>query len=302
MSAVLQDVGAGPRWFQWQEGMEIEPGAWLDVPNALYHAGPGISKSGLDLIHESPATYRVMKDNPKPGTAAMQFGSAFHAAVLEPHIFERDYIPDPFNGSRAKAAIEARAALEAEGKILVGHNPNPETIWDRGEWDTIRFMRDAVLAHPEASIFLEPDDGLSEVSWFWVDPDVRRLCKCRHDRWNESHRLICDLKTTVDASLTGFQRAVHDFRYDVAAAWYQDGTRRCGQMIQGMIFIACEKKPPYHVATYEIDPEWVRQGRIKYQNDLRLYDQCMREQDWPGLPNITRVLPLPGYAKFNPIP
>ena len=66
--------------------------------------------------------------------------------------------------------------------------------------------------------------------------------------------------------------------------------------------IACEKKPPYHVATYEIDPEWVRQGRIKYQNDLRLYDQCMREQDWPGLPNITRVLPLPGYAKFNPIP
>lgn len=298
MNAVLQEPSP---WNVWAEGMELAPGFWLDVPNGLYHAGPGISKSGLDDIDTSPRYYRTRRDNPQPPTPALLMGTALHTAILEPERFEREFRPDPAPGSYSKDAKAARQALEDEGFTVVRHNPNPETIWERGDWDTIHFVRDAVLAHPEASIFLQADDGIAELSCYWVDPSVHRLCKCRPDFYNRSHRLIVDLKSVADATLSGFQRSTHEYRYDVQAAWYQDGMRLAGELVEAMVFIAAEKKPPYHVGCYEIDAEWMRQGRVKYQGNLRTYHECMKSGEWPSIPDHTRVLPMPAYARYNPI-
>jgi hypothetical protein len=129
----------------------------------------------------------------------------------------------------------------------------------------------------------------------------KRLAKCRPDFWNISHSLICDLKSTNDATLSGFQRSVHDYRYDVQQAWYQDLSTMAGLFNTGMVFIAAEKQPPYHVGVYDLDKNWVREGRLKYQRDLRIYSECMDSGAWPSIPDFTRVLPQPGYARFNPI-
>lgn len=317
MSAVLQESPTGAQWFQWLEGVEICPGIWRDVPNEVYHRGPGISKSGLDLIDTSGALYWTMKQNPREATDAMFLGTVLHALVLEPDTFEQRYIAAPANAPRKpsdreryakKPSPETLARVEwwdnfereAEGRLVVP-NDDGDTVWKRDVWSTVHYMRDAIMAHPEAAIFLDPSDIVAELSHYWIDPDTKRLCKCRHDAWNGPNRMIVDLKSARDATLSGFQRAVHDMRYDVAAGWYQDGTRRCGQIVESMIFVACEKQPPYHVAAYELDPEWVRQGRIKYQRNLMDYDRMLREQEWPGLPDVTRILPMPRYAMFNPV-
>jgi PDDEXK-like domain of unknown function (DUF3799) len=299
VSAVLQPTP--PAYYDWQEGVELAPGLWRGVPNSLYHGGYGISKSGLDLIAESPLVYKTVKENPRQDTAATLLGTAIHAAVLEPEMFAATYVPDPFPGSRSKEAIAARTALEDAGKVVLKHEPNPETIWDRGDWDAVHFMRDAILRHPEASIFLTHDDGIAELSCYWVDPVTHRLCKCRPDFFNAANNLIIDLKSARDATLSGFARSVHDYRYDVQSAFYTDGMRMAGERVEAMIFIACEKVPPYQVATYEISKEWHRQGRAKYQSNLRTYSDCLRNEEWPGLDDTTRVLEMPGYAKYNPI-
>jgi hypothetical protein len=306
-----------PPYLVWNEGSEISPGLWCDIPNAVYHHGLGISKSGLDDIATAPAYFKVRRENPSPPTAAMLLGTVLHALVLEPETFDQRYVAQPADAPRRpndrerfakKPSPETVARCmwwgdfeqQNSGKVIVPNEDGP-TIWDRDVWSTVHFMRDAIMRNGDAAIFLEPGSGIAELSAYWVDPTTNRLCRCRPDFWNQHHNLIIDLKSARAATMTGFQRSVHDYRYDVQGAFYTDGMRMAGEMVHGMVFIACEKEPPYLNATYDVDKEWIREGRISYQRDLYVYSQCMESGDWPGLPDHTRVLPQPGYARFKPV-
>lgn len=72
----------------------MKPGVYAGIPNADYHGGPGISKSGLDLIHRSPMHYHAVvtaaNDNHE-STVAQALGTAAHALILEPAEFVKDY-------------------------------------------------------------------------------------------------------------------------------------------------------------------------------------------------------------------
>ena len=69
------------------------PGVYAGLTNEAYHGGPGISKSGLDLINKTPATFRYVTDHPteREETSAMRIGTAVHAAILEPEVFATEY-------------------------------------------------------------------------------------------------------------------------------------------------------------------------------------------------------------------
>lgn len=71
----------------------IQPGVYGNISNADYHGGPGISKSGLDLIRRSPMHYRFATSaaNDNEPTAAQFIGTAFHTLLLEPDVFSREY-------------------------------------------------------------------------------------------------------------------------------------------------------------------------------------------------------------------
>lgn len=74
----------------------MNPGIYDSLTNAEYHAGPGESKSLLDLVRRSPAHYRARKleanDNePHQPTPAQMIGTAFHALLLEPQEFVKEY-------------------------------------------------------------------------------------------------------------------------------------------------------------------------------------------------------------------
>ena len=131
-----------------------EIGLHEDIPNGEYHRGPGISKSGLDLIHRSPAHYMTQRLHPKPPTAAMTFGSAFHDLVLLPELFEKTYRPDPAPGSQSKDAKSQREELIGDG-ITIIHTATAAGYWERDDWRTLHLMRDAVMAHPIAFVLLQ---------------------------------------------------------------------------------------------------------------------------------------------------
>ena len=313
-----------PQIRQWHEGAEIEFGIWDGIPNALYHGGPGISKSGLDDISTSPLYYRTVRDNPRPSTEALEIGSAFHCIVLEPDVFKREYMvmpegaprrPDARQYTAKKPSPETLYAIgwwdnferSNEGRKVLSNKDDPaKGIWGRDTWSMIHYMRDAIMAHPEARIYLDPSAGKPELSVYtslqpYGASGARRLAKCRPDFWNMDHGLLVDLKSSNDATLSGFQRSVHDWRYDVQEAWYRDLCTEAGLFNTAMVFVVVEKQPPYHVGVYQIETGWVREGRAKYERDLRVYHECMEAGEWPSIPDFTRVLPQPGYAKWNPI-
>jgi len=111
----------------------MTPGVFRGVPNDVYHGGPGISKSGLDLVRKSPAHYRAVvnaaNDNePRKPTAAQFIGTAFHALLLEPASFVRDYclglqredVPDAIDDRERLVAMVAELNAGRKAKLPTG--------------------------------------------------------------------------------------------------------------------------------------------------------------------------------------
>lgn len=71
----------------------MKAGVYTGISNADYHGGPGISKSGLDLIHRSPMHYKAAIDssNDNQPTPAQALGTAAHSLILEPAEFVKNY-------------------------------------------------------------------------------------------------------------------------------------------------------------------------------------------------------------------
>lgn len=90
----------------------MKPGVYEGISNAEYHGGPGISKSGLDLIHRSPMHYHavVTADNDHTPTPAQELGTAAHALILEPEVFTATYCL-ALRRSDVPEAIEEREVL-----------------------------------------------------------------------------------------------------------------------------------------------------------------------------------------------
>lgn len=262
----------------------------MGLTNAEYHARPEVSKSGLDLIRRSPLHYWNRYLNPnrivEPPTAAMVIGSALHARVLEPHLYDDEYVVAPEGIDRRTKEGKLRWAdfeAEADGK----------TVLKAEDAAQIEAMARAVHKHPAASAILRLP-GKCEQSYFWTDETSGEACKCRPDWHSDDRRLIADVKTTDDASPRGFMRSVIKYRYHVQAAFYSQGIGA-----EQFLFIAVEKKPPFAVAVYATPPELLEKGLIYAVQDLRQLATCRAENRWPGYGDEIQSLVVPDWLQDN---
>lgn len=263
------------------------------MENDAYHAAEGISASGLKLIGRSPLHYwaRYIDPNrePQEETPALRLGTAIHCAVLEPLRFAAEYAVAPRVDRRTKEGKETWTAFEAEcaaaGKKVIAD----------GEYRTCMAISERLNRHPAASVLFR--NGVAELSMFWEDAETGVLCKCRPD-WLIKKTAIVDVKSTQDASASGFARSVANYEYHVQAAWYLDGVRAClgDDAPQAFIFAAFEKEAPHAVAFYNADPDMIELGRREYRRRLAIYAACKRSNVWPGYdPSITN-LSLPAWV------
>lgn len=279
---------------------QTEPGVYAGIPNAEYHGGLGISKSGLDIIARSPMHYQFSRQaaNDSEPTAAMRIGTAAHTLILEPENFAAEYAVAPEGIDRRTKEgkqLWADFQAEADGKIVLKGE----------EMDQLEGMRDAVMAHPAAHQLLTGCAGAAELSAYWNDPETGALCRCRPDFWRTDGVLV-DLKTTDDASPDGFAMSVQKFRYHVQAPFYLDGCRQAiehgGEDLPitpgaptAFVFIAVEKKPPHAVAVYALDFDSLEIGREEYQRDLQTYAECTAADNWPAYGEQIQRLGLPEW-------
>jgi exodeoxyribonuclease VIII len=273
----------------------MKPGGYADIPNDAYHGGTGISKSGLDKIAKTPAHYYAAyldpNREPREPTKAMILGSAYHALVLEPEEFKKDYAVAP-------EGIDRRSK---EGKAFFAEMEQQAiTVISETDFARLNAMHRALMSHPAASKLLAKS-GRREVSFFWDDPETGELCKCRPDFLTDDGYII-DLKTTDDASPAGFGRSCFNYRYHVQHPWYQDGCRHAGIDVKAFVFLAQEKEPPYAVGLYVLEESAIDLGRQAYQRDLSLYADCRKNNHWPSYNPSIVSLSLPNWAMKDLIP
>mgnify|MGYP003656218761 CR=1 FL=1 len=236
------------------------------LTNDEYRAQKGISKSELDLAHQSVALLEWNKNNPAPGSESVDLGTHIHCALLEPDVFKREYVKMPEFGT-SKAGKESEEAFT--------RNVGDKIILDAATADTVIAMRDSVLAHPVANMLLT-SKGISEASIFGeitiIDGTKMRV-KCRPDRIVDpdvfNQHILCDVKKTAD--IDKFHWSVRDFRYHVQDAYYSDIYKQYSGHTPRFIFIVVGEKRSigrYPVRVFELDTETKHKGRDAYLQDL----------------------------------
>lgn len=271
-----------------QEASPTSPGIY-DISSETYHGGAGISRTKLCEFVRSPYHYwhRYVRHDREPikPTAAMEFGSAFHLLILEPHLFHEKVAVAPEGLDRrrtADKAIWAQFEAESIGKILI-----------KGEdYQHMQNMANSLWDNAAARALIE--GGQYERSIYYIEKNSGTLCKTRPDILRNN--FIADLKTADDASFHEFQKDMVKYGYHLQAGMCFDAAEEVLKTkLAEFVFIPVEKTPPYAVAIYPIDIESINVGRRTYQTKLMQLNECHANNVWPSYES--RIITLPGWVQ-----
>ncbi len=290
----------------------IKPGIYTGISNESYHAGAGVSKSGLDDIDKSPEIFHALHmhpDRPQRKARAGQLeGNLAHCSILEPDQFSRRYAMTPADAPR-KPSIRQREAKK----------PSIETLdaiawWDAwaeetagseiittGQYDVA--MRQAEKVREDPDVLEVLSRGAAETSAYWIDDETGELCRCRPD-WahpvGDSSVIILDVKTYSCASPDEFCRQAARKRYHVQDAFYSEGYSIAADVdVLEFIFLAVETDWPYASSLTRLDHPSKDLGRREYRRNLNTYHDCRTTGIWPGYVDGIKTISLPRWVFIN---
>lgn len=278
-----------------------EPGVY-SMPADEYHRDPvpggSLSQSGAKLLLKAPAKFAYDRAHPSVGTRSMNLGTAAHALVLgagAPITTVPDELLSADGAARSAAAREWKAGAIADGITVVSP----------AELDTITAMAERLRSHPIAGKLLT-GEGVAEQAMFWRDEatDVWRRglvdwTTTYRSLYGNDYPVICDYKTTTDASPDGFARSVYTYGYHQQDAWYRDGYATLRDVEPDFLIIAQETTPPYLVAVYQLDAFAQRAGEALNRRAIDLYARCVKTDTWPGYDEDVTLLALPPWAEHD---
>ncbi|OMA00456.1 exonuclease VIII [Salmonella enterica subsp. enterica serovar Typhimurium] len=270
---------------------DIQPGIYYDIPNEAYHAGPGVSKSQLDDIADTPAIYLWRKNAPvdTEKTKTLDTGTAFHCRILEPEEFSKRFIIAPeFNRRTSAGKEEEKTFLEECART-------GRTVLTAEEGRKIELMYQSVMALPLGQWLVE-SAGYAESSVYWEDPETGILCRCRPDKIIPEFHWIMDVKTTAD--IQRFRTAYYDYRYHVQDAFYSDGYRAQFGEIPTFVFLVASTTAEcgrYPVEIFMMGEDAKLAGQREYRRNLQTLAECLNNDEWPAI----KTLSLPRWAKEN---
>ncbi|EHC2982093.1 exodeoxyribonuclease VIII [Escherichia coli] len=268
---------------------DIEPGIYYGISNENYHAGPGVSKSQLDDIADTPALYLWRKNAPvdTTKTKTLDLGTAFHCRVLEPEEFSNRFIVAPEFNRRTNAGKEEEKAF------LMECASTGKTVITAEEGRKIELMYQSVMALPLGQWLVE-SAGHAESSIYWEDPETGILCRCRPDKIIPEFHWIMDVKTTAD--IQRFKTAYYDYRYHVQDAFYSDGYEAQFGVQPTFVFLVASTTIEcgrYPVEIFMMGEEAKLAGQQEYHRNLRTLSDCLNTDEWPAI----KTLSLPRWAK-----
>jgi exodeoxyribonuclease VIII len=246
-----------------------------------------LNQSKLGALKTCPAKFKYLLENEREDNEAFRLGRAIHAAVLEPDSFNAQFLALPPDlDRRTTKGKELYAALLADNA--------DKTILKADEFNRALEIASSVRSNVHANQLL--DGAHVELSCDWVDPGTEVKCKARIDAYNEGMAVVVDIKTTTDASRSGFPRKLFSYGYHRQAAWYLDALHAHGEAAKHFVFIAVEKEPPYCVGLYRLTDETLKLSRAENDALLRRYAECLSTDTWPGYTTGIEDISLPDYA------
>lgn len=313
---------------QFTEGLNgVQIYSSTQLSNDRYHSDefPQASGSILTAIYQDcEAAWRFGEEKEsKP----MSLGTAGHAHLLEPKLFDATYCRSIDPADYPDSLITNRDMerwLKDKGKVgTSGKNkdellamiddsvsadiPAPQimvrmletqnqiallsgiTIVPFEAYDTVKKMREYLFNNGYGRYI---DGGQSEVSLV----DVSGNIKVRIDKITSDGE-IWDYKTTTSAHPEKFGAQAARMGYYLKMAMQADAYYKAyGEYPARVVLLAQSTKAPYIAQAYEMSGEQLQAGRDMYQGALKKYELSMRTNSWPAYGGGVMPLWTPPYV------
>lgn len=259
------------------------------ITREAYDLMPGVNWSTLKHMGRSPAHYlHALQNKSTDDTDARQRGRVVHQAVFEPERFAAEVVvwPEKRVGKAYDAFLERH-----EGKEVV----TPRMM------EAATVIAKAARTNPMAAKYLAGGMAEHTIRWTYRPPVLPNLpewsidCRGRLDFVSELGAIV-DLKSTRDASPSGFGREVMRYESHVQAAFYVDGYEASTGVRLPFLFVAVEAAAPHVVQVYRVRDEQLELGRERYEALLAQLQVCRSESRWDGYASAEMELSLPVWA------
>lgn len=245
----------------------------LQISDKEYRGSFGLSQSSIKDFLKSPAHYLESTRQISEPTDAMQFGTAFHAVMLQDNPSEHYAVSRKFDRRKTEDKIAAeKFEQENIGKAII--NSEQETV--------IKEMHKAVLAHKRASQLHKAitRKEFSVYGTLTFADDVR--LKGLIDGYCDKEGYIVDYKSCVDASPKGARKAIKDLRYDIQNIQYLWLLTNAGLKVNKFYFVFVEKTPPYAVGVYSIPAKSLMYSLANWVDAVSSFSVCQTTGNYPA--------------------
>lgn len=226
-------------------------------------------------------------------TKALRFGRALHTRLLEPHLFESEWMisgpcSQPFKSGQRKGELCMKPGRFTDGKGLwvcgqheIEGYGEPDNYLSRQDADDIETIRKKVLTHRDGRNLHRLAGG--EVSIVFEMQGV--LCKGRLDKYGAGNGVLPDIKKFAADRLTKhrWEEQNWEFHYCVKAAWYVDAIELLTGEKCDFQWVVCEDGEPFRVACPTASPMQLEIGRDLYRQLLSKYRRARETQHWPSV-------------------
>jgi hypothetical protein len=269
---------------------EIKLGIFYDMPREEYDAIPAVNQSLLNIFNECEedafAKIQGEEIEAENDSEAFSFGRDFHTYVLEPAVYEAQFIVEPpFGDLRFKENKEAKA-------LWLDNNQGKTSVSEK-DLEKMRGMKNRIMQDELVAALIS--QCRCEVSFFWRDEITGLNCKGRVDGFSESLEVMFDLKSCQSAKLGVFQNKIFQWYYHRQAGFYANGATTLGFAKPNYVVCAIEKKVPYKNITYEIPPEILELGKKEMRKLLDRFKVCVDTGIWPGYPKGIQAIGIPTW-------
>ena len=256
-----------------------------------YYNHPAMSRSKIvDLDKMTPYKWyckHEIKSLPQASTKALDFGSAFHCYVLEPHLFSEQYTVEPKLDKRTKQGKEDYQAFcdNNQGKTIL-------TVADNTMLTNMLF---SLSNHPATNIIKSCDLKEAEFYFDLEGVDFRAKLDCVNTKKN----IIFDVKTCRESFVNGKHFASEMIQHHNAEQVfiYSEAYRQKYGTNPKFYFICVEKQAPFEVqiwdasCLYEYGYKKTLELVSKYKD---LKEKC-GDEHW--IDNDIQIAELPYYAE-----
>jgi hypothetical protein len=215
-----------------EQSKVIPDGIYFSMDDTTYHADPALGSTGIKkLIDNAPDFWWESNLNPAreedEDTPARIFGRQLHECVLEgAEKFSARHAPRTITGVTKEAKAEL-AEIEAAGKVAVKFK------------DYTKILAASAFIKANKTLANAFQGGVSEVSVFWTENDIRYKCRFDYLKMNA----ISDLKSLANVYGKEFGKACRDaianYDYIVSAEHYRHGRMQMSRLIkQGAVYNA----------------------------------------------------------------